>query len=94
MATTRLIARRWHSCKRYKLRLLVHGDEDKATMQSLCRWGEKVVGDIRDLEQMTRMCKGMDTVLHLAADPSPQSDWNNVLNINIVGTFNVFTAAS
>ncbi|HEX3358174.1 MAG TPA: NAD(P)-dependent oxidoreductase [Tepidisphaeraceae bacterium] len=82
-----------HSCKRYKLRLLVHGDEDKTAMQALCAWGEKVVGDIRDLEQMTRLFKGIDTVLHLAGDPSPQADWNNALNINIVGTFNVFTAA-
>src|SRR5438552_1938175 len=82
-----------HSCEHYKLRLMVHGNEDKAKIDALCKLGEKVVGDIQDLEQMIRLCKGMDTVLHLAANPSPNADWDSVLNINIIGTYNVFQAA-
>jgi len=82
-----------HSCRRYDLRLMVHGDEDAKQVRKLCKFGQQIVGDIRDLEVMTRMCKGIDTVLHLAANPSPKADWNGVLGINIVGTYNVFQAA-
>src|SRR5690606_24796603 len=39
------------------------------------------------------LCRGMDTVLHLAADASPDATWDNVRDLNITGTYNVFVAA-
>ena len=80
-----------HSHKRYDLRLNVREvDEDAKKIE---KFGEIVVGDITDLERMKELCAGIDTVLHLAANPSPNTPWHDALNVNIVGTYNVFVAA-
>lgn len=56
---------------------------------------EVVMGDIRDVELMRKACEGVDTVVHLAADPSPSGDFDaDVLPMNIIGTHNVFRAAA
>lgn len=40
-------------------------------------------------------CEGMDAVVHLAADPSPEADFEgSLLENNVVGTYNVLRAAS
>jgi NAD+ dependent glucose-6-phosphate dehydrogenase len=49
--------------------------------------------DIRDLDQVLPRMEGVDTVVHLAGDPSPRATWDSVLNLNIVGTRNVLEAA-
>jgi thioester reductase-like protein len=36
----------------------------------------------------------MDTVVHLAANPSPRATWESLLSDNIVATHNVFAAAA
>jgi UDP-glucose 4-epimerase len=75
---------------RYKLRLMLRdGDDD----EKIAGFGEIVTGDITDLEQMKELCRGVDTVLHLAASASPSSTWDEVLPANIIGTYNVFVAA-
>lgn len=52
-------------------------------------------GDIRNVETMREASEGVDTVVHLAAKASPRSDFDrDVLPMNIVGTHNVFRAAS
>lgn len=51
------------------------------------------VADIADLAAITPAFEDIDTVLHLAANPSPRAPWESVLNDNIVGTRNVFEAA-
>ena len=79
-----------HSRDRYDLRLLVHDEEDRADVHE---FGEVVVGDITDLEGLKRQVAGIDVVLHLAADPSPEATWSSLLPANIVGTYNVFAAA-
>jgi uronate dehydrogenase len=39
-------------------------------------------------------CRGVDAVVHLAADPSPSADFrSSVLPLNIVGTYNMVEAA-
>lgn len=81
------------SCKRYKLRLLVHDEDDQRKVKRLCDFGQVVTGDIRNVDDLTRHCAGIDTILHLAANPSPEADWDSVLNVNIVGTYNTFMAA-
>lgn len=54
---------------------------------------EVAKGDIKDLEFLRREFEGVDTVIHLAADPSPRASWESVLHSNIDGTRNVFEAA-
>lgn len=52
-----------------------------------------VTGDVRDLEVMRWVCEGVDTVLHLAANPSPAATWEELLPTNISGTYHTFVAA-
>jgi nucleoside-diphosphate-sugar epimerase len=52
-----------------------------------------VEADIADLEAMRRLCQGVDTVVHLAADPSMEATWESLLPRNLVGLYNIFQAA-
>jgi nucleoside-diphosphate-sugar epimerase len=52
-----------------------------------------VKADIADLDAMRRLCQGVDTVVHLAADPSMEATWESLLPRNLVGLYNVFQAA-
>jgi len=49
--------------------------------------------DIANLEAMRALCRGVDTVVHLAADPSIHASWDSLLPRNIIGVQNVFQAA-
>jgi NAD+ dependent glucose-6-phosphate dehydrogenase len=49
--------------------------------------------DIADLDAMRRLCQGIDTVIHLAADPSPYAEWESLLPKNVTGVYNIFQAA-
>ncbi len=51
------------------------------------------VSDIANLNDILPAFKGIDAVVHLGADPSPQASWESVLSSNIVGTRNVYEAA-
>ena len=75
---------------RYRLRLMVR---EPAEHGELAEFGEIVRGDITDLDAMKDVCRGVDTVLHLAASASPSSTWDEVLPVNIIGTYNTFVAA-
>jgi nucleoside-diphosphate-sugar epimerase len=56
---------------------------------------EAVVLDIADFSQCADACQGIETVVHLAADPSPEADFNDsLLANNFQGTYNVFRAAA
>lgn len=79
-----------HSHEKYDLRLMVREQGDGVKIKS---FGEIVVGDITDLGRMKEVCNGIDTVLHLAANPSPDTAWDDALNVNIAGTYNTFVAA-
>jgi NAD+ dependent glucose-6-phosphate dehydrogenase len=54
---------------------------------------EHVTAEIADYEQVRPMLNGVDTVIHLAANPSPSGDWESILNDNIIGTRNILEAA-
>lgn len=76
---------------RYDLRLMCyHLDEDAEALRA---YGQVVQGDITDLQQMHDHCSGIDTVIHLAASPSPSTPWDVVKTLNIEGTYNVMVAA-
>ena len=47
-----------------------------------------IEADIADLEAMRAVCQGVDTVVHLAADPSMEANWDNLLPRNIIGLYN------
>ncbi len=54
-----------------------------------------VVADVQDVEKLREACRGVDTVVHLAADASPSADFDaSVLPKNVIGTHNVYRAAS
>lgn len=79
-----------HAHRRYKLVLMEREGEDVSQITS---FGKVIFGDVRDLLFMQKACRGVDTVLHLAADPSPSADWETLKEINIGGTYNTMVAA-
>ena len=50
-------------------------------------------GNLSNLEEILPAFKGIDTVVHLAADPNHQGGWVTNLENNIIGTRNVYEAA-
>ena len=75
----------------YDLRLMVRGDEPQIDL--IEGFGDVCRCDLLDLEGLKRVCEGIDTVVHLAAEPSIHSTWEQVLPNNIVGSYNMFSAA-
>ena len=57
--------------------------------------GHEVVElDVADLDACHVACAGMDAVVHLAADPSPEAEfYSSLLENNVKGVYNVFRAA-
>jgi NAD+ dependent glucose-6-phosphate dehydrogenase len=51
------------------------------------------VADITELSSIQPAFTGMNSVIHLAASVSVESAWDDVLQNNLVGTYNVFEAA-
>src|SRR5688500_3533229 len=74
-----------HSHDRYDLRLMVQGTEEKKKLDALKKWGEVVEADLADLDRMKQICKGIDTVVHLAANPDPDATWVSLRDDNITG---------
>lgn len=79
-----------HRHDRYDLRLMIQFAEQEEKVQGL---GEVVVGDLSDLKKLRQFCEGVDTVLHLAAIPDASATWSPLLESNIIGTYNMMTAA-
>jgi len=76
--------------ERYALRLLVRDRQDADTVRA---WGEPAVADLCGSADLRDVFAGIDTVVHLAADPSPQADWDSVRDNNLVATYTTFAAA-
>lgn len=55
--------------------------------------GESIVADLKDLKVCRRVCKGMDAVIHLAADPDPAANFSSLLPNNIITPTHMFAAA-
>jgi uronate dehydrogenase len=79
-----------HAHRQYDLRLMVREDDDPAPIEG---YGEVVTGELADLDRLKHLFTGVDTVVHLAADPSPNAIWDSVIANNITGTYHVFVAA-
>jgi nucleoside-diphosphate-sugar epimerase len=49
--------------------------------------------NLSDFAAVHALCAGIDTVVHLGADPSMQAPWESLLPNNVIATYNVFEAA-
>ncbi|MEX0653224.1 MAG: NAD(P)-dependent oxidoreductase [Phycisphaeraceae bacterium] len=78
------------SHERYDLTLMDLPDVDTSKLEGC---GQTVAADMADLDRLKQAFQGIDTVLHLAAGPSPSVVLDTVLQTNITGTYNVFVAA-
>ena len=80
---------RQHWGNRHTLRLA-----DLRKVEDLSSHEEAVEFDVCDLDAFTKACEGIDTVVHLAADPSPHADfYDSLLQRNVIGAYNGFEAA-
>ncbi len=77
----------------YRFRL---ADRDSALLErDLAPGDEAILLDIVAIERLTEACQDIDTVVHLAADPSPEADfYASLIENNFQGTYNVFRAAA
>ena len=76
--------------EKYDLRLMVQKPGDEADINGL---GEIVTGDLTDLPALKRFCQGIDTVVHMAGNPNPNATWSELLDPNVIGVYNIMTAA-
>lgn len=51
------------------------------------------LADLSDFAAVQALCGGVDTVIHLGADPSMEATWESLLPNNVIATYNVFEAA-
>jgi uronate dehydrogenase len=72
---------------RYMLRL-----SDIKRVSGLSTTEKFVRGDVASLDDMLRVTRGADAIIHLGAF-SVEADWETILAANIAGTYNVFEAA-
>lgn len=79
-----------HSHDRYDLRLMIMPGQDRGELEA---YGQILEGDLGDPDRMKDLCGGIDTVLHLAGNPDPAAVWHDLLDANIIGTYNTFVAA-
>jgi len=49
--------------------------------------------DVEDRERFVDLIEGHDILIHLAANPSPDAEWDAVVGPNIEGTYNAYEAA-
>lgn len=80
-----------HAPGHHHLRLMVHSWDERA--EALKKYGTVVQGDLSSIRQLTDLCDGVDTVIHLGGEPSADATWSSLLPANIVGTYHLFVAA-
>jgi len=66
----------------------------RATDVRAMEFDDFVPADLGDPDTLARACEDVDTVVHLGADPSLVAEWESLLPANIIGTQNLFAAAS
>ncbi|MFW5991663.1 MAG: NAD-dependent epimerase/dehydratase family protein [Halanaerobiaceae bacterium] len=79
--------------------VLVEGLKDIYNLSGISRNPVEMDGidvfqaDITDKDSLYEPFSNVDTVLHLAAEPSIYAEWDSVLTNNIEGVYNVFSTA-
>ena len=72
----------------YDLRLLYH----KTVLPAVGN-EEIFVGSINNMEDMIKATAGIDTVIHMAGNPDDKAGFEEVMGVNIQGTYTTFEAA-
>ncbi len=49
--------------------------------------------DLADFDAVRRLCEGIDTVVHLGADPRMEAPWESLLPNNVIAVYNIFESA-
>lgn len=49
--------------------------------------------DVADRDRFVELMEGHDSLIHLAANPSPAAEWDSVVGPNIEGAYNAYEAA-
>ncbi len=76
---------------RYQLRLA----DTKGIGLAQGEVAERLYLNVSDLEACRAACQGIDTVVHLAADPSPRAGfYESLLENNVKGVYNIYRAAA
>jgi nucleoside-diphosphate-sugar epimerase len=75
----------------YDLTLVDHPRADTSQIESA---GQVRKVALENLDQLKDLFDGQDTIVHLAAEPSPSAVWDDLHRDNIVGTYNAFVAAA
>lgn len=57
-----------------------------------CDW-QHIPGDLRDISTVRRAMQGVDAVVHLGAIPNDRDDDTVLMDINVMGTWNVLQSA-
>jgi uronate dehydrogenase len=52
-----------------------------------------VKAELSDFAAIRALCEGVDTVVHLGADPSMEATWTTLLPSNVIGAYNAFESA-
>jgi len=78
--------------------VVVKGLQDRYAMRGFDRrpmpdLDEAVVADLADTEALSDAVDGVDAIIHLAAIPTGAAPWDDILERNIVGTYNVLENA-
>lgn len=79
-----------HRHDQYEFTMTVQPGEDQSRLSS---FGRVMAVDLSDLDGLLEACRGVDTVVHLAAAADPDTPWSTLLPVNIIGTYNLFVAA-
>ncbi len=84
-------------------RLIVFSRDELKQFEMSQRWSKKrypmidyILGDVRDKERLTRVCHGIDYVIHAAAlkqVPAAEHNPSEYIKTNVLGAMNVIDAA-
>ncbi len=78
--------------------VLVNGLRDRYSLRGFDRvpmdeLDDMFVGELTDFGAVARATQDMEAVVHLAGNPLGSAPWEEILNSNIIGTYNLFEAA-
>lgn len=80
-----------HSHHKYDLRLTdISFGEYRETLGG---YGKLIEGEMHDLDFLERACEGIVAVVHMPGNPDASAVWNDLLETNIIGTYNACVAA-
>lgn len=79
-------------------RVLVNGLKERYRLRGFDREpmpdiADSIVGELTDFALVAKATEGVEAIVHLAGNPNGAAPWEEILNSNIIGTYNLFEAA-